>query len=144
MDPKDPYHEVTPDFLQTPPPPTGMSETRRRNLARKRAKKWRRACHYGCGRPGWTEDHVIPVSRIKGRNTRFTVPCCNLCNNQRGDRPYPSFALSRGVDEAVVYEVMRKAVVRWTRIFPEVPVPLVDLMDWGFDMREQWKGEDAG
>lgn len=57
-----------------------MSSKRSRTLQRERAG---RRCHYGCGRPATTADHIVPRS-AGGRNEPWNrVPSCEPCNRAK-------------------------------------------------------------
>lgn len=41
---------------------------------------WRSPCYYCKRSPGVTKDHIVP----KSKGGRQTVPCCALCNKDKG------------------------------------------------------------
>jgi 5-methylcytosine-specific restriction endonuclease McrA len=44
-------------------------------------------CHWGCGRPATTADHLIPRSQGGTHDLANLVPSCLPCNQSRGDTP---------------------------------------------------------
>lgn len=91
-------------------------------------------CHYGCGRPGITRDHVIPRSRApkspgsrkgRGLNTGFTVPSCATCNSDRHSEPYPVYAQRKKVDPDLIIATMVRAILIFQDRFNQL-APLRD------------------
>lgn len=61
-------------------------------------RKWKqqqRACYYGCGRPGDTIDHLIPLVRGGTSYEGNLVPCCRACNSSKQDRLPIEYRLGR-------------------------------------------------
>lgn len=46
-------------------------------------------CHWGCGRPATTADHLKPVARGGTHDLANLVPACGRCNYSRGARARP-------------------------------------------------------
>lgn len=44
-------------------------------------------CHWGCGRPAATADHLLPVSRGGSNRLENLVPACRPCNSARQADP---------------------------------------------------------
>jgi hypothetical protein len=72
----------------------GLGKSAQRRLL---AKWTHRAapCYYGCGRPGDTVDHLIPLVRGGTNHEGNLVPCCRQCNSSKQDKMPIEFRLNR-------------------------------------------------